>query len=115
MDSWCASSVSCSEMVGMNHVGSFGEVFRGIWRGTEVAIKVMLEQDLIVENMQDFCNEISLLRLALQLPKNDESYILILFGSNNILYSYCLVTRIVLIKRTEECFFVSWCVSLAAG
>lgn len=42
-------------------IGSFGEVFRGIWRGTEVAIKVMLEQDLIVENMQDFCNEISLL------------------------------------------------------
>ncbi|XP_073393320.1 probable serine/threonine-protein kinase SIS8 isoform X2 [Physcomitrium patens] len=42
-------------------IGSFGEVFRGIWRGTEVAIKVMLEQDLTVENMQDFCNEISLL------------------------------------------------------
>ncbi|XP_024380362.1 probable serine/threonine-protein kinase SIS8 isoform X2 [Physcomitrium patens] len=42
-------------------IGSFGEVFRGIWRGTEVAIKVMLEQDLTDENMQDFCNEISLL------------------------------------------------------
>ncbi|CAK9267062.1 unnamed protein product [Sphagnum jensenii] len=42
-------------------IGSFGEVFRGIWRGTEVAIKVMLEQDLTTENMQDFCNEISLL------------------------------------------------------
>lgn len=42
-------------------IGSFGEVFRGIWRGTEVAIKLMLEQDLTVENMQDFCNEISLL------------------------------------------------------
>lgn len=64
MDSWYASSVSLSEVLGVNHVGSFGEVFRGIWRGTEVAIKVMLEQDLIVENMQDFCNEISLLRLA---------------------------------------------------
>jgi serine/threonine protein kinase len=86
----------------MNHVGSFGEVFRGIWRGTEVAIKVMLEQDLIVENMQDFCNEISLLRLALQVPKNDK-------------YSCCLVTRIMPITRTEECFIVSWCVSLAAG
>lgn len=47
----------CSDLV-----GSFGEVFKGIWRGTEVAIKVMLEQDLTVENTQDFCNEISLLR-----------------------------------------------------
>jgi serine/threonine protein kinase len=101
----------------MNHVGSFGEVFRGIWRGTEVAIKVMLEQDLIVENMQDFCNEISLLRLALQVHKNDRSYILILFDSYNVLYKYscCLVTRIMPITRTEECFIVSWCVSLAAG
>lgn len=51
----------------MNCAGSFGEVFRGIWRGTEVAIKLMLEQDLTVENMQDFCNEISLLRLVLRL------------------------------------------------
>lgn len=42
-------------------IGSFGEVFRGIWRGTEVAIKVLLEQDLTEENMEDFCNEISLL------------------------------------------------------
>jgi hypothetical protein len=42
-------------------IGSFGEVFRGIWRGTEVAIKVMLEQDLNFENTQDFCNEISIL------------------------------------------------------
>ena len=42
-------------------IGSFGEVFRGIWRGTEVEIKVLLEQDLTEKNMEDFCNEISLL------------------------------------------------------
>ncbi|KAH9331002.1 hypothetical protein KI387_003110, partial [Taxus chinensis] len=41
--------------------GSFGEVFRGVWRGTEVAIKILLEQDLTVENVEDFCNEISVL------------------------------------------------------
>ena len=41
--------------------GSFGEVFRGIWRGTEVAVKLLLEQDLSPDNMDDFCNEISLL------------------------------------------------------
>lgn len=43
-------------------LGFFGEVFRGIWNGTEVAIKVFLEQDLTAENMEDFCNEISILR-----------------------------------------------------
>ncbi|KZV46394.1 hypothetical protein F511_23235 [Dorcoceras hygrometricum] len=42
-------------------IGFFGEVFRGIWNGTEVAIKVFLEQDLTAENMEDFCNEISIL------------------------------------------------------
>ncbi|XP_059663249.1 serine/threonine-protein kinase EDR1 isoform X2 [Cornus florida] len=42
-------------------IGFFGEVFRGIWNGTDVAIKVFLEQDLTVENMMDFCNEISIL------------------------------------------------------
>ncbi|KAL3678467.1 hypothetical protein R1sor_021423 [Riccia sorocarpa] len=42
-------------------IGSFGEVFRGMWRGTEVAIKRLLEQDLTEENTADFCNEISLL------------------------------------------------------
>ncbi|KAL3353222.1 hypothetical protein AABB24_020957 [Solanum stoloniferum] len=42
-------------------IGFFGEVFRGKWNGTEVAIKVFLEQDLTAENMEDFCNEISIL------------------------------------------------------
>uniref|UniRef100_A0A7N0TZQ8 non-specific serine/threonine protein kinase n=1 Tax=Kalanchoe fedtschenkoi TaxID=63787 RepID=A0A7N0TZQ8_KALFE len=42
-------------------IGFFGEVFRGMWNGTEVAIKVFLEQELTDENMEDFCNEISIL------------------------------------------------------
>ncbi|KAJ9147112.1 hypothetical protein P3X46_029312 [Hevea brasiliensis] len=42
-------------------IGFFGEVFRGVWNGTDVAIKVFLEQDLTAENMEDFCNEISIL------------------------------------------------------
>lgn len=50
-----------------NHsfAGFFGEVFRGVWNGTDVAIKVFLEQDLTAENMEDFCNEISILRYFL--------------------------------------------------
>ncbi|EXC00241.1 Serine/threonine-protein kinase [Morus notabilis] len=43
-------------------IGFFGEVFRGVWNGTDVAIKVFLEQHLTAENMEDFCNEISILR-----------------------------------------------------
>lgn len=46
-------------------IGFFGEVFRGMWNGTDVAIKVFLEQDLNAENMEDFCNEISILRYLL--------------------------------------------------
>ncbi|KAH0874103.1 hypothetical protein HID58_071465 [Brassica napus] len=42
-------------------IGFFGEVFRGVWNGTDVAIKAFLEQDLTAENMEDFCNEISIL------------------------------------------------------
>ncbi|KAK3165049.1 hypothetical protein QOZ80_1AG0028300 [Eleusine coracana subsp. coracana] len=42
-------------------IGFFGEVFRGIWNGTDVGIKVFLEQDLTTENMEDFCNEIYIL------------------------------------------------------
>ncbi|CAA0823663.1 Mitogen activated protein kinase kinase kinase-related [Striga hermonthica] len=42
-------------------IGFFGEVFRGTWNGLEVAIKLFLEQDLTVENIEDFCNEISIL------------------------------------------------------
>ncbi|XP_077229764.1 putative serine/threonine-protein kinase SIS8 isoform X2 [Tasmannia lanceolata] len=42
-------------------IGFFGEVFRGMWNRTDVAIKIFLEQDLTAENMEDFCNEISIL------------------------------------------------------
>ncbi|XP_062223631.1 probable serine/threonine-protein kinase SIS8 isoform X2 [Phragmites australis] len=52
------SEITVGSRVG---IGFFGEVFRGTWNGTEVAIKVFLEQDLTTENMEDFCNEISIL------------------------------------------------------
>ncbi|KAI7727802.1 hypothetical protein M8C21_005940 [Ambrosia artemisiifolia] len=42
-------------------IGFFGEVFRGTWNGIEVAIKVLLEQEVTAENIEDFCNEISIL------------------------------------------------------
>ncbi|CAA2937387.1 Probable serine/threonine-protein kinase drkD [Olea europaea subsp. europaea] len=42
-------------------IGFFGEVFCGTWNGLEVGIKVFLEQELTVENVEDFFNEISIL------------------------------------------------------
>ncbi|KAL8491065.1 hypothetical protein ACS0TY_022909 [Phlomoides rotata] len=42
-------------------IAFFGEVFRGSWNGLEVGIKVFLEQDPTIENIEDFCNEISIL------------------------------------------------------
>lgn len=48
-------------------LGSFGEVFLGVWNGTDVAIKIFLEQYLTAENMEDFCNEISILRYVIVL------------------------------------------------
>uniref|UniRef100_K3YR33 EDR1/CTR1/ARMC3-like peptidase-like domain-containing protein n=1 Tax=Setaria italica TaxID=4555 RepID=K3YR33_SETIT len=65
-EEWCIefSEITVGIRVG---VGFFGEVFRGLWNGTDVAIKVFLEQDLTPENMKDFCNEISILRFYLYL------------------------------------------------
>ncbi|KAK2991797.1 hypothetical protein RJ640_013128 [Escallonia rubra] len=58
MESDVAKNVLLTQLI---HERFFGEVFRGIWNGTDVAIKVFLEQDLTAENMEDFCNEISIL------------------------------------------------------
>ncbi|KAL8460669.1 hypothetical protein ACS0TY_031475 [Phlomoides rotata] len=52
------SEITIGSRVG---IGFFGEVFRGSWNGLEVGIKVFLEQDPTVENIEDFCNEISIL------------------------------------------------------
>ncbi len=82
-------------------VGSFGEVFRGIWRGTEVAIKVMLEQDLTTENMQDFCNEISLLR-----------YIWLEYRISVTLLWHCQLPFLVvlsILSSASSSFFLSFC------
>eukprot|EP00898_Chlorokybus_atmophyticus_P007612 jgi/Chlat1/7852/Chrsp66S07298 len=41
--------------------GSFGEVYRGVWRGTEVAVKLLLEQNITQEVLEDFRQEITML------------------------------------------------------
>nr|GMD98971.1 serine/threonine-protein kinase EDR1-like isoform X1 [Ipomoea batatas] len=56
-----AKSIDCGVQGLLGGEGFFGEVFHGIWNGTKVVIKVFLLQDLTVEDMEDFCNEISIL------------------------------------------------------
>jgi len=48
------------EMIG---VGSFGQVYRGQWRGTEVAIKKLPMQNFTQQMIDDFMREIHLLSL----------------------------------------------------
>ena len=43
-------------------IGSFGEVYRGMWRGTEVAIKKLIDQDITTESKQEFLGEVSIMR-----------------------------------------------------
>lgn len=70
-------------------LGFFGEVFRGLWNGTDVAIKVFLEQDLTTENMKDFCNEISILRFYLYLLAHYFSYELSKRLFSYFFFSFC--------------------------
>ena len=77
IDEWSYKEIVAWPLMYCSSLGFFGEVFRGIWNGTDVAIKVFLEQDLTAENMEDFCNEISILRYIA---------IHILFVSNLVFY-----------------------------
>ena len=77
IDGWPCKVIVAWPLMYCSLLGFFGEVFRGIWNGTDVAIKVFLEQDLTAENMEDFCNEISILRYIA---------IHILFVSNLVFY-----------------------------
>lgn len=43
-------------------LGSFGEVYRGAWRRTEVAIKRLIDQQLTPEGVREFRAEVALMR-----------------------------------------------------
>eukprot|EP00879_Flechtneria_rotunda_P007398 GHRR01007760.1.p1 GENE.GHRR01007760.1~~GHRR01007760.1.p1 ORF type:complete len:799 (+),score=316.22 GHRR01007760.1:393-2789(+) len=42
-------------------IGSYGEVYKGIWRGTEVAVKKFLEQNLSPQLVQEFKDEVDIM------------------------------------------------------
>lgn len=77
-------SIGSQKLSFCSSAGFFGEVFRGIWNGTDVAIKVLLELDLTAETMEDFCNEISILRYLTQYVRYSSSLIM------RVLVSYSL-------------------------
>ena len=53
------SQIQLGERIG---IGSYGEVHRGLWRGTEVAVKRFLDQDVSPHLMSEFTCEVDLMR-----------------------------------------------------
>ncbi|XP_051119719.1 probable serine/threonine-protein kinase SIS8 isoform X2 [Andrographis paniculata] len=43
-------------------LGSYGEVYRGEWHGTEVAVKKFLDQDITGESLEEFKSEVRIMK-----------------------------------------------------
>ncbi|KAK9815543.1 hypothetical protein WJX72_005453 [[Myrmecia] bisecta] len=68
-------------------VGSYGEVYRGIWKHTDVAVKRLLDQDLSEKALAAFRQEISITKL-LKHPN-----IVLFMGACTIAPNLCIVTE----------------------
>lgn len=51
--------ISLGERIGL---GSYGEVYRGDWHGTEVAVKRFLDQDISGESLEEFKSEVRIMK-----------------------------------------------------
>ncbi|KNA15902.1 hypothetical protein SOVF_094070 isoform A [Spinacia oleracea] len=51
--------ITVGERIGL---GSYGEVYRGDWRGTEVAVKRFLDQDIFGESLEEFKSEVHIMK-----------------------------------------------------
>ncbi|EOA34207.1 hypothetical protein CARUB_v10021716mg [Capsella rubella] len=51
--------ITLGERIGL---GSYGEVYRGDWHGTEVAVKKFLDQDLTGEALEEFRSEVRIMK-----------------------------------------------------
>ncbi|KZV21726.1 hypothetical protein F511_02884 [Dorcoceras hygrometricum] len=51
--------ITLGERIGL---GSYGEVYRGEWHGTEVAVKRFLDQDKIGESLEEFKSEVLIMK-----------------------------------------------------
>jgi len=52
-------TIKCQQKIGK---GTFGEVFRGIWNGTEVAVKFLNMSNMNAEFLDDFHKEVNIMR-----------------------------------------------------
>ncbi|XP_019057946.1 PREDICTED: serine/threonine-protein kinase EDR1-like isoform X2 [Tarenaya hassleriana] len=55
--SW--EEIASGERIGL---GSYGEVYRGDWHGTEVAVKKFLDQEIIGEALEEFKSEVRIMK-----------------------------------------------------
>ncbi|PIM99733.1 Tyrosine kinase [Handroanthus impetiginosus] len=51
--------ITLGERIGL---GSYGEVYRGDWHGTEVAVKKFLDQDITGESLEEFKSEVRIMK-----------------------------------------------------
>ncbi|XVF50486.1 hypothetical protein PTKIN_Ptkin04bG0104900 [Pterospermum kingtungense] len=51
--------ITLGERIGL---GSYGEVYRGEWHGTEVAVKKFLDQDISGESLEEFKSEVLIMK-----------------------------------------------------
>ncbi|KAK4256587.1 hypothetical protein QN277_006291 [Acacia crassicarpa] len=51
--------ITLGERIGL---GSYGEVYRGEWHGTEVAVKRFLDQDIYGESLEEFISEVRIMK-----------------------------------------------------
>ncbi|KAK1406348.1 hypothetical protein QVD17_41642 [Tagetes erecta] len=51
--------ITLGERIGL---GSYGEVYRGDWHGTDVAVKKFLDQEITAESLEEFKSEVSIMK-----------------------------------------------------
>ncbi|KAJ8747831.1 hypothetical protein K2173_011540 [Erythroxylum novogranatense] len=51
--------ITLGERIGL---GSYGEVYRGDWHGTEVAVKRFLDQDIMSDSLEEFKTEVRIMK-----------------------------------------------------
>ncbi|XP_076920797.1 putative serine/threonine-protein kinase SIS8 isoform X2 [Bidens hawaiensis] len=51
--------ITLGERIGL---GSYGEVYRGEWHGTEVAVKKFLDQEITTESLEEFRSEVRIMK-----------------------------------------------------
>ncbi|KAJ8553457.1 hypothetical protein K7X08_024135 [Anisodus acutangulus] len=51
--------ITLGERIGL---GSYGEVYRGDWHGTEVAVKKLLDQEITGESLEEFKSEVMIMK-----------------------------------------------------